>query len=207
MADSVTILAIDDSPDILFAISAICDLEEWKTITTTQGEEACALIREHSPNLVLIDYHMPAVNGLEVVKNIRRMDSTTPILVLTVEESREVANNFLAAGANDFALKPIKPVDLISRIRVHLNAGVAAAPPKQEEYVKGINNQTLAIVESFLKYQETHMTINEISENCGLAYQTTYRYLSHMVAQGTAEVYCEYGKQGRPRQKYRYKRY
>ena len=150
---------------------------------------------------------MPAINGLEVVKNIRKMDRTTPVLVLTVEESRDVADSFLAAGANDFALKPIKPVDLISRIRVHLNVGNAAPAPKQEEYVKGINNQTLAIVESFLKYQDTPMTINEISENCGLAYQTTYRYLSHMVAQGTAEVYSEYGKQGRPRQKYRYKRH
>ncbi|HHY51653.1 MAG TPA: response regulator [Clostridiales bacterium] len=207
MADQVTILAVDDSPDILFAISAICDLEEWKTVTTTYGEEVCALIREHRPNLILVDYHMPSVNGLEVVKNIRRIDSDTPILVLTVEESREIANRFLAAGANDFALKPIKPVDLISRIRVHLNAGNVAAFPKQEEYVKGINNQTLTIVESFLKYQDTFLTIEDISKQCGLAYQTTYRYLTHMVAQGTAEVRSEYGKQGRPKQKYRYKRH
>jgi len=203
---NVTILAIDDSPDILFAIAAICELEGWKTVTSTDGRLAAELTREYRPQIVLVDYHMPAINGIEVVKNIRRIDASTPIMVLTIEDSREVADEFLLAGANDFAIKPIRPLDLISRIRVHLNKRPAAALPHaiaQDDYVKGITKITAQVVVDYLSKQDDYLSISDISEGCGLAYQTTYRYLTHLVSVNAVEYVAEYGKQGRPMQKYR----
>ncbi|MDR0841266.1 MAG: response regulator [Christensenellaceae bacterium] len=207
---AITVLAIDDSPDILYAITAICDLEGWKTVTSTDGRLACGLIQTHRPQIVLVDYHMSALNGIDVVKYIRMIDTQTPIIVLTIEDNREIAEKFFAAGADDFAIKPIRPLDLISRIRVHLSKNTqpspAPAPKAQDDYVKGISNKTIKIVTDYLERQDDYRAIEEISEGCGLAYQTTYRYLTHLVSRDLAEYNIEYGKQGRPKQKYRLKR-
>lgn len=221
MNDStITVLAIDDSQDILFAISAICDLEGWSCVTTTEGTEAKELIKSCCPDIVLVDYHMPRVDGIEVVKSIRSVNSSIPIVVLTIESSREVADRFIKAGADDFALKPIKPIDLVSRIKVHLRSAKQTAPqPKEsaatqqskkvadeaDEYVKGISPITLSIIKSYLQNNPTYVTINQISDSCGVAYQTAYRYLIYLVEQGKVTVNSEYGHQGRPKQKYRWK--
>lgn len=220
---NVTVLAVDDSQDILFALSAICELEGWQVLTTTEGFEAIELVQREHPDIVLVDYHMPRMDGIEVVRSIRALDPSIPILVLTIESSRSVADRFLAEGADDFALKPIKPIDLISRIRVHLRAAGRAtnapcatafaksdspsvsAAPTPDEYVKGISPLTLSIICNFLHDQTAFLTINEISDGCGIAYQTAYRYLTYLVGEGTVLVHSEYGRQGRPKQKYRWK--
>lgn len=208
---NVTVLAIDDSQDILFAISAICELEGWETICTSDAYEAINVVKQRKPDIVLVDYHMPRMDGIEVVRNIRAVDAEIPILVLTIESSRQVAEAFFEAGADDFALKPIKPVDLISRIRLHLRvAGMApqrgAEKPETshtaEEYGKGITPATLSIICDFMNKQTEAMTLNDISAGCGIAYQTAYRYLTYLVGEGSVNVYSEYGKQGRPKQKY-----
>lgn len=216
----ITVLAVDDSQDILFAISAICDLEGWNCVTTTEGAEAKELIKSSCPDIVLVDYHMPRMDGIEVVRNIRSANSSIPIVVLTIESSRAVADQFIEAGADDFALKPIKPVDLVSRIKVHLRSAKQTAPqikegtpPSQgkkaaaeaDEYVKGISPITLSIIKNYLQENPTYMTINEISDNCGVAYQTAYRYLIYLVEQDKVTVNSEYGHQGRPKQKYCWK--
>lgn len=48
---NITVLAVDDSQDILFALSAICELEGWRTLTTTEGSEAIELVSSHAPTL------------------------------------------------------------------------------------------------------------------------------------------------------------
>lgn len=204
---NITVLAIDDSQDILFAISAICELEGWETICTSNPYDAIEAVKQHKPDIVLVDYHMPRMDGIEVVRNIRAVDSDIPILVLTIESSRQVAESFFEAGADDFALKPIKPVDLISRLRLHLRvAGMApqraAENTPAEEYGKGITPATLSIICDFMRKQTEAITLNEISAGCGIAYQTAYRYLTYLVGEGSVSVYSEYGKQGRPKQKY-----
>lgn len=217
---AVSILAVDDSQDILFALSAICELEGWTTRTTTEGSHAIEMIREQCPDIVLVDYHMPRMDGIEVVKHIRAIAPSVPIIVLTIESSREIAKQFMAAGADDFALKPIKPLDLISRIRVHLRGAgrrsseapcaaqepqTVTMPAEEYEYVKGISPPTLTIVCDYLKSKDSYLSINEISCGCGLAYQTTYRYLIYLVGENLVTVHSEYGRQGRPKQKYRWK--
>lgn len=225
--NEIKVLAVDDSQDILFAISAICEIEGWQTLTTTDAREAVDIVRSERPDIVLVDYHMPRMDGIETVRCIREVDANIPILVLTIESSRQIADSFFEAGADDFALKPIKPVDLISRIRVHLRAaGVVpsqsavvsvpaerkeapapkeSAPIPQEEYVKGISPLTLSIICNFLHGQSDYLTINEISTGCGVAYQTAYRYLTYLAGEGSISVLSEYGRQGRPKQKYKWK--
>ena len=71
--------------------------------------------------------------------------------------------------------------------------------------VKGIGVATLELIEGALEDSEEFLTVEAISQRTGLAYQTAYRYLQHMLSQGRVEVSQSYGKVGRPKQKYRLK--
>ena len=68
---------------------------------------------------------------------------------------------------------------------------------------KGIGSATLELIEDAFGEGGEFLTVEMISERTGLAYQTTYRYLQHMVTQNRIEVSQSYGKVGRPKQKYR----
>ena len=170
------------------------------------------LFRTESPDLVLIEYHLPGINGVKGVEMIRELDAEVPIIGVTVDENQEVANCFFEAGASDFALKPMKALDIISRIRLHIRLLESNERRNNKDEVrehapkaKGIGAVTLELIQSAFQTNDEYITVETIAERTGLAYQTTYRYLQHMAAQELVEVCQNYGKVGRPKQKYRLK--
>src|SRR5690625_3601197 len=97
-----------------------------------------------SPDLVLLDYHMPDWDGMHTTEEIRKINKNVPIIILTVDERQEIADSFLEAGATDFALKPIRAPDLISRISIHIKMTKLSREKNSTTFVeKGINNATL----------------------------------------------------------------
>ncbi len=209
----IKILMIDDEEQILFALRAVFQFQGWDSISAKDVPTGLELFRNQHPDLVLIDYHLPQINGVKGVQMIRELDPDVPIIVFTIDESQEVANQFLEAGASDFALKPIKAPDIISRIRLHIRLMDSNRQLKQsiqsEERsaapAKGIGAATLELIEGALKNSDEYLDVEAISQRTGLAYQTAYRYLQHMLSQGQVEVSQIYGKVGRPKQKYRLK--
>lgn len=208
MHNPIRILSIDDEPDIRYALKAIFDFEGWIALMAPDVPVGLKLFQQYQPDLVLIDYHLPNINGIEGVRRLRNLSSTVPILVFTIDESQEVANRFLEAGATDFALKPIKAPDLISRIHLHIRLLESQKKPetlKELPLAKGIGLPTLQRIMEFFQGQKTFLTVNQIADSTGFAYQTTYRYLQYMVSVDLAEVCSTYGKIGRPKQGYRLK--
>lgn len=198
----VKVLAVDDSKDILFAISAICEYQGWDSISAKDAEQGLELFRRYKPDIVLVDYHMPGINGIEAVRMLRSINKNVPLIVLTVEEKSEIADEFMEAGASDYALKPIKALDLISRMKVHLRLQQGFANENEEDLRKGISKDTLDIIWKFLDKQERYVSIREVSTGTGLAYQTVHRYMQYLMDDGRAEVKLDYGRQGRPQNKY-----
>jgi two-component system response regulator DctR len=150
---------------------------------------------------------MPGWDGLTTVRKIRQQDGAVSILVLTVDERQEIAEKFMVAGATDFAIKPIKSPDLISRIKVNLKINQIQREhikDKQQVFIdKGISSATLSIICDFLREQPEAFTIEEITNGVNLAYQTVHRYLQYLTEEGKVEVVPQYGKVGRPKNKYR----
>ena len=205
MADEVTILAIDDDPQICFALHSLFELQGWHPYCAESVTEGLEQFKAHKPDLVLIDYHMPRYNGVEGVKMLRKLSSTVPIIVFTIDESQKVADAFLEAGASDFALKPIKAPDIISRIKLHLRLIRQTKAAETEPLEKGMSQNTLLLIEEYLDAQEDYQTANEIARGTGLAYQTVYRYLQYLTRAERVEMLNSYGKVGRPKQLYRKK--
>lgn len=199
------ILVVDDDDEILFAMSAICEFKGWIPITAANIEEALEKFKLNNPDIILMDYHLPKVSGIEGVKLLRNISSEVPIIVLTIEENQEVANKFFKAGASDFALKPIKAPDIISRINVHLRFKQSMKISHKNlvtDYSKGINPETLEIVENYFIDENKYVTIDIVSKGTGLAYQTVHRYIQYLLENNKIETKCNYGKKGRPKQEY-----
>lgn len=201
MSAETRILIIDDDEQICFALKELFHFQGWRADSACDVDSGLAAFRANRPDLVLIDYHLPRINGVEGVRCLRRLSPDVPILVFTIDESQEVADTFLEAGATDFALKPIKAPDIISRVKLHLRLLGRGEP--QPVLAKGLSRSTLQLINSFLEGQQDYRTVNDIAEGTGLAYQTVYRYLQHMVEARQAEMLSIYGKVGRPKQVYR----
>lgn len=206
--DLKRIIIIDDEPDIQYTIKEICLYGGWEPIVAKSGMHGVELCKTHDPSLVIVDYHMPDWDGLTTVKKIRQIDNSASILVLTVDERQEIAEKFIAAGATDFAIKPIKSPDLISRIKINLKINEVQKKyvrDKQQTYTdKGISPATLSVICDYLKEQEEGLTIDEITSGVDLAYQTVHRYIQYLIEDGKIETLPIYGSLGRPKNKYKY---
>ena len=106
MERKITILSIDDEENIRFALGELFHFQGWEACSAPNVKKGLEQFRLHKPDIVLIDYHMPGINGVEGVQMLRALSHTVPIIVFTIDESQEVADQFLQAGASDFALKP-----------------------------------------------------------------------------------------------------
>lgn len=206
MGRKTRILAVDDDKDILYTLQAIGTTVGWHVDTESNSIVALSRVKTLKPDLILIDYHMPQQNGIVTIKQIRKIDGKVPIIVLTVDDRQEIADAFLDAGATDFANKPIRVPDLVARINIHLKL-----LEKQREIQgcflvnKGINDATLQMVADYCSSLGDEFYIEDVARNVGLAYQTSVRYLQYLVAKDELIVICDYGKVGRPRNKYKCK--
>lgn len=203
MEKTVTILSIDDEEQICFALDELFRFQGWRAVSAQSVEEGLALFRKEQPDIVLIDYHMPHINGVDGVRMLRNLNDCVPIIVFTIDESQAVADAFLEAGASDFALKPIKAPDIVSRIRLHLRLLDRRDKSNDEKLSKGLRQETLALIKEYMFAHDAYLSANDIAEELGLAYQTVYRYLIHLEKTGEVEMLSVYGKVGRPKQLYR----
>lgn len=201
------ILIIDDDKDILFTLKEICTFAGFTSTTASNGKEGYQIFKQNPFDLIIMDYHMPGWDGLTTLKKLRSENNYISIMILTVDERQEIADAFIKSGATDFAIKPIKAPDLISRIQVNLKISAMQqkmAMAAQNMYVdKGISSATLELIESQINTMEDVFTIDELSKSVGLAYQTVHRYVQFLIEKEKIEVIPVYGALGRPKHKYK----
>jgi two-component system response regulator DctR len=208
----MNILVIDDDASIQYMLSEICEFAGWNVNTANNGKEGLNVFAEKGAGVVLVDYHMPEMDGIKTVGELRKLNADVPILVLTVDERQEIADRFLEAGATDFALKPVKAPDLISRIQLHARlAKLTQSAPRQKSseekdvfVTKGISKRTLSHVSDFLQSNREPFSVDTISKEVGLAYPTVYRYIMHLLDEGKVETIVSYQKIGRPKNLYQW---
>jgi len=120
--NTVTILLVDDEPDILEIISYNLKIEGYLVETASNGVEAIAQARLHHPQLILMDVMMPEMDGIEACEHIRAIpelaDTVIAFLTARNEDYSQVAG--FDAGADDYINKPIKPKVLVSKIKALL---------------------------------------------------------------------------------------
>jgi len=200
--ENIRILCIDDEEEIRCAMKAVFESQGWKGDFAADVEEGLNVLEKATPDIVIMDYHMPKIDGITGTRLIRKRLPKAPILIFTIEDNQEVADRFLEAGASDFAIKPLRAPDIIARIRLHIRM-LEIKPDDDSAFVeKGISSTTLRLISAFLS-RANEATVEEIASGTGLAFQTVYRYIQYMQEKGTVTAAQSYGKIGRPKRRFR----
>ncbi len=117
---SERVLLIEDDPSIVAGLELNLSLEGYDVLTASDGETGLHLVRERAPDVILLDIMLPGVNGLEVLRRLRRVDPDVPVLMLTArgDEADKVLG--LQLGADDYISKPFS----LGELRARLNASL-----------------------------------------------------------------------------------
>jgi len=111
------ILIVDDEPEIRQFLCASLKTHQHDVIEAHNGFIAIAQIREHHPDLVILDLGLPDIDGVEVTRRVREWDQT-PIIILSVRSRESDKIEALNAGADDYLTKPFGVGELLARIQV-----------------------------------------------------------------------------------------
>lgn len=107
------ILITDDDADIQMLLGAILKQEGWITFQAWNGEQCLSMLEEASPDVILLDYSMPGMDGREVLSKIKEKSCNIPVIVITAFSIEKLPKDFLELGAFDFLSKPLKKSDLV----------------------------------------------------------------------------------------------
>lgn len=116
MTNNFLIHLIDDEPIIHDVLGQLLSSEGYQVEISSSGEEALAKFQEQKFDLVLLDLLMPGMDGLEVLKQIKRMDPEAPVIIITAYASVESALTAMKMGAYDYIQKPFKNDELLMTI-------------------------------------------------------------------------------------------
>lgn len=113
------ILIVEDEMGIVQFLQQGLQEEGYKVTTANDGSKGFELIQNQQFDLILLDWMLPKINGLELCKAIRIKDQTTPIIFLTAKDTVQETIEGLKAGANDYIKKPFSFEELVERIKIH----------------------------------------------------------------------------------------
>ena len=116
------ILIVEDELGIVQFLQQGLEEEGYQVTTANDGLKGFELIQNQQFDLVLLDWMLPKINGLDLCKAIRIKDQITPIIFLTAKDTVQETVEGLKAGANDYIKKPFSFEELVERIKIHFRA-------------------------------------------------------------------------------------
>jgi DNA-binding response OmpR family regulator len=132
-ANKPKILLVDDDDTLRLLVKSRLEKDNCFVIAAGDGEDALAKFNKQKPDIVISDVFMPKMDGFELCRQIRKIDSTIPIVMLTSMNDVKDRINGLDAGADDYIVKPFSPKELEARVRSLLRRREAAGTHNQDE--------------------------------------------------------------------------
>ncbi|MGN1090831.1 MAG: response regulator transcription factor [Huintestinicola sp.] len=114
------ILIVEDEPQLARFVQLELEHEEYEAVVSGDGREGLSLAESGGFDLILLDIMLPGLNGLEVLRRLRKSDNNTPVIMLTARDSVMDKVSGLDMGADDYITKPFAIEELLARIRVTL---------------------------------------------------------------------------------------
>lgn len=163
------ILVVDDEPRMIRFIRMNLELEGYQVIEAKNGIQALEQVRQHLPDLVIMDVMMPEMDGFETLRMLREI-STVPVILLTVKSDEEDRIRGLELGADDYITKPFSPRELNSRVNAVLRRAEWPAPPPR----------TILKIDDRLSVDFNRHQVIVDGERIDLR-PTEYRLLNHLI--------------------------
>jgi response regulator of citrate/malate metabolism len=186
-----------------------------------RAAEALELLASRSVDLVLLDFHLPDVKGLDMLR-VLHARSATPVDVIAVTAARdpEIIRQAIAQGVSQYLVKPFAFATFADKLeryaRYRAQVDDASEPdqaevdaligtlrgPTARALPKGLNATTFDRVRDAVRDAEAPLTASDVAGRCGLSRVTARRYLEHLAVEGVVTLSMRYGGTGRPEHLY-----
>lgn len=127
-----SILVVDDEPAIREMVAVALEMADFDVLEADNAQQGHEIIVDRRPDLVLLDWMLPSVSGIELARRLKREESTAevPIIMLTAKSEEDNKIQGLDVGADDYITKPFSTRELVSRIRAVLRRSAATNADK-----------------------------------------------------------------------------
>ena len=187
----IRVLVVDDHTLVRDGLCRLLDTEEGVEVvgTTGSGREAVRLCRGLEPDVVLLDYKLPDIDGQETTEQLVALGSRARILILTMYANEEYAIRLIRAGAAGFVVKGASSDELVAAIRKVARKGTYISPGIMEKMAERIGQPPGDPPESALSNRELQVlvrlargeTSREVSEQLSLSLSTIETYRSRIL--------------------------
>ena len=153
MSEKQRILLVDDDPNISHLVRLYLEKEGFDVTESARGDEALEAFRRESPALVLLDVMLPGMDGLQVLKEIRKT-SKVPVIMLTARDETFDKVLGLELGADDYVTKPFETKELVARVKAVLRRAPAESAPASGDADDTLRYPGLTV--SLARYEVTY---------------------------------------------------
>ena len=163
------VLIVDDDEGLIHFLSRFFSKLDKEVTSSTDGPSALDIISKETFDLILIDYKMPGLNGLDTLKEIRKLRVKTPVIIMTAYGTTETAIEAMKLGAYDYLLKPFDR-DELKRVATdalevnRLMKEVVSLPTEPRESRPAPPKDSVRIVGNHRKMQEVYKLIGQVAE-------------------------------------------
>lgn len=130
MSEPISVVLIDDHGLCRRGLTELLELRAGIKVLGSTGnpEEAVEILRQHKPDLIIMDLRMPPMDGLTLMRRLREDGCEAPVLILTMSDAEEDMANALRAGVRGYLLKDMDPEDVIDSVRRTARGELVVAP-------------------------------------------------------------------------------
>jgi DNA-binding response OmpR family regulator len=122
------ILVVDDDLELSGLVAFALRQSGYLALEAATGPQALEIFEQEQPDLLILDYNLPGMSGLEILKRLRNSEKDTPVMMLTVRADEEDQVRALDHGADDYLTKPFSPRTLLARVRALLRRAGSERP-------------------------------------------------------------------------------
>ncbi|HEX5997630.1 MAG TPA: response regulator [Jiangellales bacterium] len=223
-APPIRVLVVEDQPTLAELHRRYVDRVDGFTTTAVvhTGREALAIILARQVDLVLLDFYLPDLGGLEVCRAMRSHGNSVDVIAVTSARDLRTIRDAVSHGVVHYLLKPFAFATLRDRLRRYAEYRAMAATtavanqreldrlmlrllePERASLPKNLRTETLSLVTTALR-AANHASASDVATRVGASRVTVRRYLEHLVGEGLAEQTLRYGRTGRPEVLYRWR--
>ena len=116
-----TLLWVDDEIELLKAYIIFLEKKGYEVVTATNGRDAIDMCSERTFDLIFLDENMPGLSGLETLTQIKEINSTIPVVMVTKSEEENIMNQAIGSKIADYLIKPVNPNQIYLTIKKHLH--------------------------------------------------------------------------------------
>lgn len=227
----ITVVIVEDDENAVNIYKQFTNqLDQFTVIATAStGKQALNILHAAQPDLILLDIFLPDMNGIDLLREIRREYRGIDVILITAANDTETVSEAIRGGAFGYLIKPIIIDKLLAtlnqydmtRRQLHnsnlvnqdkvdtlfrtISNSNTANDVQMNSLPKGIDKHTLKMVRSKIQNVNGSLNADELGQLAGISYSTMRRYLEYLVSCDEMEVEVLYGSVGRPERKYKIK--